>query len=1075
MTETNGILERDRQRLAFLLRLDGEAFVEAAFRSLLGRSADAAGRATYLTRLTAGARKKTILADLVFSSEARMRGIELRGLAEALRLEYRLRRYPWLLRALDRLAAPSLETLRGSSTVAAQLPAATPFDASRYAEGSLESVDAASLGRPVAGTVSRRAKEPLTIDAIVDGQLFISREDGASPLALVVDGEIRGRVVAPPGSSRVAVALPSEFAGVRPHAFQLVALDADAAASDVAYASSRSIQCACDVFEDTVIEGWCTEVAFERSLSVVIRAGERIVAVGVANIARPDVAHHLGTTFAACGFRFDIPRDTRVDGDVWTITVDGVCDARWELGATAYFEELTQVAVEARRAGASRALRDAAATLERLVGQVGAGRMAYAQRVLEAEANEASSRGREVAVVVPIYSGLAETRECLESLLAAKNKVRSHVVLVNDCSPDPAIVELLQQIDQRGLPHVRVVHRAKNGGFSSTVNIGVACAPGLDVVLLNADTVVGDGWLDRIVASADQDERIGTVTPFSNNAELCTVPAMCVVAPVRSAAVHERLDAVAARVNDGVVVDIPVAHGFCMFIRRACLDDIGDFDAATWGRGYGEEVDFCLKASLRGWRHVLCPSAFVVHRGGVSFGDEKLRRVLENNKKIAERYPFYDAMIQRFLAADPLRLVRQRVSLEVLATELPRPRVLHVVHAFGGGTERYVRDAATLQAAQGFVPFVLHVDARGLATLSVDVPATVLEGFFPERFVETFHASDEGHLLGLLDRLGFASVHVHTALHVSERLLDWCIVQSALRVTVHDYVWCCPRVTLTDGEGRYCGEPDEGGCNTCLSTREVHVAAADLVRKSGHDITRYRARLAPLFAAAEQVFVAGHDVADRLRRHGFSGSFRVVEHPALEAPRPQDSLVTSVGAPRALPRDGAIVVALIGALSDIKGARRLRDVATRAKERGLAMRFVVVGYTARDEELRGVGNVEILGAYEESTLGELVGRVAPHLVFFPNEWPETYSYTLRHAFDLGLWPVVTDIGVPAERVRATCFGTVLPRDSDADACLDRLVEVAQARRGLGAPAPRSTAPRTWSDYVGESAAREASR
>jgi len=320
---------------------------------------------------------------------------------------------------------------------------------------------------------------------------------------------------------------------------------------------------------------------------------------------------------------------------------------------------------------------------------------------------------------------------------------------------------------------------------------------------------------------------------------------------------------------------------------------------------------------------------------------------------------------------------------------------------------------------------------------------------------------------------------VHTALHVSGRLLDWCTLQSGLRVTVHDYVWCCPRVTLTDGEGRYCGEPDAQGCNRCLATREVHVAAADLVRKSGHDITRYRARLSPLFAAAEQVFVAGDDVADRMRRHGFSGSYRVVEHPALEALRSQASLATSVGAPlavpRALPRDGAIVVALIGALSDIKGARRLREVAARAKERGLAMRFVVVGFTARDEELRGVGNVEILGAYEESTLGEVVGRVAPHLVFFPNEWPETYSYTLRHAFNLGLWPVVTDIGVPAERVRATGFGTVLPRELDADACLDRLVEVAQAQRVPGAPAPPVTAPRTWADYVGESAAHEASR
>jgi GT2 family glycosyltransferase len=72
-----------------------------------------------------------------------------------------------------------------------------------------------------------------------------------------------------------------------------------------------------------------------------------------------------------------------------------------------------------------------------------------------------------------------------------------------------------------------------------------------------------------------------------------------------------------------------------MLVRRAALDAVGDFDAATFGAGYGEENDFCLRAHAHGWRNVLCDDAYVAHVGGQSFaalgqapGGENLRRLV---------------------------------------------------------------------------------------------------------------------------------------------------------------------------------------------------------------------------------------------------------------------------------------------------------------------------------------------------------------------------------------------------------------------------------------------------------------
>ncbi len=61
--------------------------------------------------------------------------------------------------------------------------------------------------------------------------------------------------------------------------------------------------------------------------------------------------------------------------------------------------------------------------------------------------------------------------------------------------------------------------------------------------------------------------------------------------------------------------------GFCMYVTRRALDRCGPFDEDTFGRGYGEEVDFCLRASRLGLRHLVEDSTYVHHHGGVSFGD----------------------------------------------------------------------------------------------------------------------------------------------------------------------------------------------------------------------------------------------------------------------------------------------------------------------------------------------------------------------------------------------------------------------------------------------------------------------
>jgi len=301
-----------------------------------------------------------------------------------------------------------------------------------------------------------------------------------------------------------------------------------------------------------------------------------------------------------------------------------------------------------------------------------------------------------VDVIVPVYRGLEETRRCLDSLLANAQRTSFAIVAIDDASPEPGIVAYLDDLAAHG--KIELLRNDQNLGFVRTVNRGLALHADRDVLLLNSDTEVAGDWLDRMRACAYREPDIGTVTPFSNNATICSYPFEGWTGGTPGTLGLAGLDRVFASVNAGRRADLPTAVGFCMYIRRACLDAVGAFDAERFGRGYGEENDFCLRAAAAGWRSVLAADVFVFHEGAVSFSGERDALTRAATTALLDRHPEYSRAIEDFQAADPLRPLR-------LAVDDAR-------HALGGDEARQVcaerndehalvvtRETAALQAA----------------------------------------------------------------------------------------------------------------------------------------------------------------------------------------------------------------------------------------------------------------------------------------------------------------------------------------------------------------------------------------
>jgi GT2 family glycosyltransferase len=266
-----------------------------------------------------------------------------------------------------------------------------------------------------------------------------------------------------------------------------------------------------------------------------------------------------------------------------------------------------------------------------------------------------------IDVVVPVYRGLAQTRTCIEAVLASRQREPFELVVVDDATPEPQIAAWLDGLAAAG--RITLLRNASNQGFVRSVNRGMSLHADRDVVLLNSDTEVANDWLDRMAAAARLAADVATVTPFSNNATICSYPFEGWAGGVPGTLGLAGLDALVARANAGQTLDIPTGVGFCMYIRRAALAKLGLFDAERFGRGYGEENDFCMRAMKGGWRHLLAADVFVFHEGAVSFSDERWALIQAASDALLAVHPEYTTVVHTFIRRDPSAPLRLAIDV----------------------------------------------------------------------------------------------------------------------------------------------------------------------------------------------------------------------------------------------------------------------------------------------------------------------------------------------------------------------------------------------------------------------------
>ncbi len=259
------------------------------------------------------------------------------------------------------------------------------------------------------------------------------------------------------------------------------------------------------------------------------------------------------------------------------------------------------------------------------------------------EARLSQVRSKSIDIVICVYNALEDVQLCLQS-------VRQHLLplhkifIINDCSDQPT-TEYLRNFSVND-KQIVLIENETNLGYVQSANRGLAMTAAEFCIMLNSDTIVSENWALKLLDVAVQNPEVGIVSPLSNAAGVQSLPDIksgnnntainIIPEGVDIADVDCFLETVSLAYKVPYVI---LAHGFCFGIKREVINRIGLFDAVNFTRYYGEENDYCFRASAAGFHSAIATNTFVYHRKSRSISEEeRIIHMGESGQKLRDIY-----------------------------------------------------------------------------------------------------------------------------------------------------------------------------------------------------------------------------------------------------------------------------------------------------------------------------------------------------------------------------------------------------------------------------------------------------
>jgi GT2 family glycosyltransferase/glycosyltransferase involved in cell wall biosynthesis len=634
----------------------------------------------------------------------------------------------------------------------------------------------------------------------------------------------------------------------------------------------------------------------------------------------------------------------------------------------------------------------------------------------------------EIDIIVPVFNGMDFLPGLFDSLFKSTD-IPFRLIIVDDKSPDPAVRPFLERLASKHR-NIKLFFNEENQGFVKTINIASAHVHN-HFVILNTDIEVPDQWLQRLMKPILDDPKVASVTPFTNAGTICSFPKTLVDNPPFADLEVNAIDSVFKQVNaSAALIEIPTGVGFCMGMNWKVWKHIGDFDESRFGRGYGEENDWCRRAVKAGYYNLLVPNVFVYHKHGGSFPSEEKKKLMQENwEKLINLHPDYPSKVQEFIAVDPPKALRKFASLILMSDSSEKKPVLLIDHQIGGGANLYREQMVQQRIQQGQAVLILTYEASWQA-----MKLQILFKKYEEEF-KVQHAKD---LLILEKFISLGEIYYNNLVTYPDPLeiVDVLVklkevFQAKLRVLVHDYYMLCPSYTLMDYKGKFCNLPDESVCAVCLPRNDYRLPYD---KETATNITIWRKGWSDLIAKADEVICFSKSSRDLLSRvyNLTSEQFSIQPH-KFTSPFTRKPIVDA---------EAPLNIGVFGAINYPKGSQMVLDVARILAKQYPEARITVVGIL---EYFIDLPNLTVVGPYQQSELPDLIEKHHINLCFFPSIIPETFSFVTSELIDLEMPICAFNIGAPAERIEQYRLGRLIS-NIDAETAAKELVDFYQQLR-----------------------------
>jgi GT2 family glycosyltransferase len=266
-----------------------------------------------------------------------------------------------------------------------------------------------------------------------------------------------------------------------------------------------------------------------------------------------------------------------------------------------------------------------------------------------------------IHIVVLGYGKFAATTQlCLDSLALQLQRPEVKVTVIDNGSPDEAAQ--LQETYLQQYPQIQSVILPNNLGYAGGMNYGVNLLESDWVFLLGSDTILAPNTLENLYRELKEiNSTIGIVGPLTNEAGTAQRLNLEGLSPESMFVEFQ------GRFPELTGLKTPIyrADFFAVAIRKSLWHRLNGLDM-SYGRGYYEDFDFCMRAKALGFQSVMLEDLFVYHAGSMSFKSDPLQKqLIKKNKKI---------FINKFPSA--LLLHRREDNVRVIKHYLDIPKDL---------------------------------------------------------------------------------------------------------------------------------------------------------------------------------------------------------------------------------------------------------------------------------------------------------------------------------------------------------------------------------------------------------------